>query len=48
MDARAQKLGKPTLYERTCAKRGKKIFTPYPPESPYIIWDREVYEEEFQ
>jgi hypothetical protein len=35
-------------YERQCAKTGKNILTPYPPDSPYIIWDREEYEKEFQ
>lgn len=48
MDARAKKLGGIRLYERTCAKTGKKILTTYPPESPFIIWDRDEYENFFQ
>lgn len=47
MEERAKKLGGITLYERTCAKTGKPILTTYPPDSPFIIWDREVYEQEF-
>jgi len=47
MDERAKKLGGVKLYERTCAKTGKPILTTYPPESPYILWDRDVYEKEF-
>ncbi len=48
MNERAQKLGGLRLFERSCAKTGKAILTPYPPDSPYIIWDREEYEKEFQ
>ncbi len=48
MNARVQRIGLPKLYERTCAKTGKNIVTTYPPDSPYIIWDREEYEKEFQ
>src|SRR3989338_4238415 len=48
MNKRAQKLGSPQLYERTCATTGKAILTPYPPDSPYIIWDRKEYEDTFQ
>ena len=47
MDARAALLGGITLYERTCAKSGKPLLTTYPPDSPWIIWDRDVYEQEF-
>ncbi len=47
MEERAKKLGGIKLYERTCVKTGKLILTTYPPDSPYIIWDREVYEQEF-
>ena len=47
MEERAKKLGGVKLYERTCAKTGKPILTTYPPESPYILWDRDVYEKEF-
>lgn len=47
MEERARKLGGIRLYERTCAKTGKPIFTTYPPDSPYTIWDRDIYEREF-
>lgn len=47
MEERAKKLGGIKLYERTCAKTGIPILTTYPPDSPYIIWDRDVYEREF-
>jgi hypothetical protein len=48
MNERIKKLGTTQLHERTCAKTGKAILTPYPPDAPYIIWDREEYEKEFQ
>lgn len=48
MDERARKLGDIRLYERTCARTGKPVITTYPPDSPYIIWDREEYVNEFQ
>lgn len=48
MDERAKKLGGIRLYERACAKTGKPILTSYPPDSPYIIWDRDEYENVFQ
>lgn len=47
MEIRAKKLGGLRLYEKTCAKTGKRISTTYPPESPYTIWDRDEYEKEF-
>ncbi|MBI3619511.1 hypothetical protein HY213_05775 [Candidatus Peregrinibacteria bacterium] len=47
MDERAKKLGGIRLYERTCAKTGKNILTTYPPDAPWIVWDRDVYEREF-
>ncbi len=46
MELRAKKLGGIRLYERTCMKTGKPILTTYAPDSPYIIWDRDIYEEE--
>lgn len=48
MNERVQKLGSPELHERKCAKTGKTILTPYPPDSPYIIWDRDEYESYYQ
>ncbi|MEI8229880.1 MAG: hypothetical protein WCG83_01960 [Candidatus Peregrinibacteria bacterium] len=48
MDERAVKLGGTRLFERTCARTGKRILTTYPPEYPYILWEREEYVREFQ
>jgi hypothetical protein len=48
MNERARNLGSPELYERKCAETGKQILTPYPIDSPYIIWDRDEYENTFQ
>ncbi len=48
MNERIQQLGGTQLYERTCAKTGKPILTTYSPDSPYIIWDRDEYENSFQ
>ncbi len=47
MKERAKSMGQLHLYDRTCAKTGKAIQTIYPPDSPWIIWDRDVYEQEF-
>lgn len=47
MEQRTRKLGGMQLYVRTCAKTGKPILTTYPPDSPYIVWDRDEYEREF-
>jgi hypothetical protein len=41
------KLGAPFFYDRSCAKTGSKIRTAVSPESPWIVWDREIYEKEF-
>lgn len=48
MNERAKKLGGVQLYERTCAKTGRKLRTVYPPETPFIVWDANVYKQEFQ
>lgn len=48
MDARARKLGGITLYKRACAKTNHPLLTTYPPDSPYIIWDKAEYDKEFQ
>lgn len=48
MDQRAKKLGGTQLYQRTCAKSGKPIQTTYTPDCPYIIWDRDEYEQYYQ
>ncbi|MFA6550611.1 MAG: hypothetical protein WCT36_04640 [Candidatus Gracilibacteria bacterium] len=48
MNERAKKLGGIRLYERACAKSGKKILTTYAPDSKYIVWDKDEYDKEFQ
>ena len=47
MEDRAKILGGIKLFDRTCAKTGKPIRTTIPPESPWIVWDREEWEQEF-
>ncbi len=47
MEERAQKIGGVRLYGRTCAKTGKPISTTIPPDSPWILWDKDVYTSEF-
>ncbi len=46
-DERFDKIGKPKLYDRTCDKTGKAIKTTIPPDSGWIVWDKDVYEQEF-
>jgi hypothetical protein len=46
MDRRARRLGGIKLYNRICAKTGKRIISSYPPDSPWIVWDKEVYDME--
>lgn len=48
MEERIRILGGIRLYNRTCAKTGKPILTTYPPETPFPIWDREEYIQEFR
>lgn len=47
METRFARLGGIRLYDRTCMKTGKPIKTTIPPDSPWIVWDREVWEQEF-
>lgn len=47
MEARALGMGELRLYDRTCAKTGKPIRTSYPPDSPWIVWARDEWEQEF-
>ncbi len=47
MEERAKNLGGVHLYERMCAKTGKPILTTFPPASPWIIWDKDIYDQEF-
>ena len=47
IEARARFLGGITLYTRICAKSGKELFSPYAPDAPFPVWDKDVYEQEF-
>lgn len=47
MEERARYLGRIRLHERNCARTGKPLRSPWPPGSPWIIWDKEEYEKEF-
>lgn len=47
MSVRAAKMSGIKLYERRCAKTGVLLQTAFPPEAPWIVWDREEYESEF-
>ncbi len=44
---RLHALGGIRLYDRTCMKTGKPIRTTIPSDSPWIVWDRDVWEQEF-
>ncbi len=47
INSRAAYYGPPALFERTCPKSGKTIHTNISPETPWIVWDKDVYEQEF-
>ena len=47
MEQRAKKLGGIKLYSRQCARTGKRLLSTFPPDSPWIVWDREDYEAEY-
>jgi hypothetical protein len=47
MEARQRKVGGVQLFERSCAKTGKKLLTTFAPDEPWILWDSEEYEREF-
>lgn len=47
MHERARALGHPEFHEVTCSKTGKTLLSPFSPEEGGILWDRDVYEEEF-
>ncbi len=47
MELRAKELGGVQLYPRKCALSGKEVLSTFPPDSPWIIWDREEYERAF-
>ncbi len=47
MNDRFALLGERKLYERTCDKTGVPILTTIPPDSGWIVWDKDVYEQEF-
>ncbi|MFN8389719.1 MAG: hypothetical protein U0136_05465 [Bdellovibrionota bacterium] len=46
LNERARMLGGLELYSRPCARSGKDLATSFPPDSPWIIWDRDLYENE--
>ena len=48
MEGRAKLVGGVVFFDRTCAKTGKPIKTTYPPESPWIVWDRDEWEKEYR
>ena len=47
MEERQRRVAGIFLYSRQCAKSGSELITSYPPSDPAIVWDREVYEREF-
>ena len=47
MMARAALMGGIQLHERHCAKTGKPIKTHFPPDSKWIVWERDEYAKEF-
>lgn len=47
MEERIGRMGHVHLYDRMCAKTGKSIKTTIPPDSDWIVWDKDVYEQEF-
>ncbi len=47
MDERSRILGGIAMYRRTCAKTGRSILTAYEPDTPWIVWDKAVYDREF-
>ena len=47
MQERMMSLGGISLYDRACAKTGKPIRTNIAPDTPWIVWDKDVYEQEF-
>lgn len=47
MEKRAEILGGMKLYDRVCAKTGQPIKTTILPDDPWIVWDKDVYEQEF-
>jgi len=47
LHARFMQVGSIKLYDRTCDKTGQPIKTTIPPDSDWIVWDKDVYEQEF-
>jgi hypothetical protein len=47
MEARAAELGGLELCTRFCEKTGKELLSAYPPDLDYIIWDKELWDQEF-
>lgn len=48
MEERASQMRGVQLYERACQRTGRKILTTFPPDTPWIVWDREEYEKVFE
>ena len=44
LEDRALQLGGVNLYDRQCPATGRMLRSPYPPDSPWIVWDKEEYE----
>lgn len=47
MELRAADLGGVRLFQRRCPRSGEMMLTTFTPDSPWIVWDRDVYENEF-
>lgn len=48
LDERLMRMNSLQLFERTCQKTGKPIQTSYAPNSPWTVWEKEVWEGEFR
>ncbi len=44
---RAKRLGDVRVYSRKCASTGREIHSHIPPDSPWVVWDREEFLGEF-
>lgn len=47
MEERSRSMGMLKLYDRACARTGKPIRTTYPPDSPWIVWEKDEWYKEF-
>jgi hypothetical protein len=48
MEERSALLGGIKLYERTCDKSKQPLLTTFPPDTPFPVWHRDVYNQEFR